>query len=231
MSKFFNPDNAFFTTINKIVDTIWLSILWTVCSLPLFTIGPASCGLYYATVKVTRRNRSYVTKEFFKGFKQNFKVGAPASLIFLVYSWVLWIDYQYANALLEAEPGNTMGNVYFVVFVTGTVIGAFLLVWMFPILSRFTVTLGQLFKSTLSISARHLVRTIILVLIAVFWALFIKVATSTIELVSFITFIPFAAPGVTALIRSFIIEPVLKKYQGESAGDPEETGIDEWYRE
>ncbi|MCR5324237.1 MAG: YesL family protein [Lachnospiraceae bacterium] len=231
MSKFFNPENAFFTIINKIVDTIWLSILWTVCSLPLFTIGPACCGLYYATVKVTRRNRSYVTKEFFKGFKQNFKVGVPASLIFLVYSWVLWIDYQYANALLETGTDNTMGNVYFVVFVTGAVIGGFILVWIFPILSRFTVTLGQLIKSTLSISGRHLVRTLLLVLIAAFWALFIKVALSTIELVSFVIFIPFAAPGVTALLRSFIIEPVLKKYQGEPAGNPEETGIDEWYRE
>ena len=229
MSKFFNPENAFFTTINKIVDTIWLSLLWTICSLPLFTIGPASCGLYYATVKVTRRNRSYVTKEFFKGFKQNFKVGAPATVIFLVLSWVLWIDYQYANALMETS--STMGNVYFIVFVTGAVIEAFLAVWMFPILSRFTVGLKQLFKSTLAISAKHLVRTILLVIIAVFWALFVKVAFSTIELVSFVVFIPFAAPGVTALLRSFIIEPVLKKYQGESAGDPEETGIDEWYRE
>ncbi len=229
MSKFFNPENAFFTTINKIVDTIWLSILWTVCSLPLFTIGPASCGLYYATVKVTRRNRSYVTKEFFKGFKQNFKVGAPASIIFLVLSWVLWVDYQYASAVMETS--STMGNVYFIVFVTGAAIEAFLVVWIFPILSRFTVGLMPLLKSTLAISARHLVRTILLVVIAVFWIIFIKVATSTIELVSFVIFIPFAAPGVTALLRSFIIEPVLKKYQGESAGDPEETGIDEWYRE
>ncbi|MBP5332214.1 MAG: YesL family protein, partial [Lachnospiraceae bacterium] len=96
MAKFFNPENAFFTTINKIVDTIWLSLLWTICSLPLITIGPASCGLYYATVKVTRRNRSYVTKEFFKGFKQNFKVGVPASIIFWVFAWVMWIDYQYS---------------------------------------------------------------------------------------------------------------------------------------
>ena len=52
-----------------------------------------------------------------------------------------------------------------------------------------------------------------------------------VELFSILGLLPFFAPGLTALIRSFIIEPVLKKYQGESAGNPEETGIDEWYRE
>ena len=71
----------------------------------------------------------------------------------------------------------------------------------------------------------------LLILIAVFWILFIWIALQSIELISFVSFIPFVVPGVTALVRSFIIEPVLKKYQGESAGDPEETGIDEWYRE
>ena len=229
MSNFFNPENTFFTTVNKIVDTIWLSILWTICSLPLITIGPASCGLYYATVKVTRRNRSYVTKEFFRGFKQNLKVGIPASIVMLVYAFVLIIDFQYANA--EMDAGSSMANFYFVGFVVGAVIAVFLVVWMFPLLSRFTVSFTQLFKSTLTISSKHFIRTLILVFIAVFWTLFVYATLTTVELAPFLGLLPFFAPGATSLIRSFIIEPVLKKYQGESAGDPEETGIDEWYRE
>lgn len=229
MSNFFNPENAFFTTVNKIVDTIWLSILWTVCSLPLFTIGPASCGLYYATVKVTRRNRSYATKEFFKGFKQNFKVGFPASIILVVLGVILTFDYFYANA--ELETGSSFSKLYFVGFVVGTALFSFVSVWIFPVLSRFTVSFSQLFKSTLTLSSRHFVRTLILVLIAVFWIFLIRTALTNVEFFSVLGLLPFFAPGVTALIRSFIIEPVLKKYQGESAGDPEETGIDEWYRE
>ena len=84
MSKIFSVDNKFFTTINKIVDMMWLSILWSLCSLPLLfllftfmveqqivlllivllpiafiTIGPASAALYYAIVKSVRRERSY----------------------------------------------------------------------------------------------------------------------------------------------------------------------------
>ncbi|MBR4725106.1 MAG: DUF624 domain-containing protein [Lachnospiraceae bacterium] len=229
MSNFFNPENAFFTAVNKIVDTIWLSILWTICSLPIITIGPASCGLYYATVKVTRRNRSYVTKEFFRGFKQNFKVGFPASIVLAALAVILTIDFFYASA--ELETGSTFSKVYFVGFVIGTVLVSFISVWIFPVLSRFTVSFSQLFKSTLTLSSRHFIRTLILVLIAIFWILLIRIALMNVELFSILGLLPFFAPGLTALIRSFIIEPVLKKYQGESAGNPEETGIDEWYRE
>ena len=78
---------------------------------------------------------------------------------------------------------------------------------------------------------KHIVRTFLLALIAVFWAVTLWVLTSAVELFSLLILVPFVAPGVTALIRSFIIEPVLKQYLGESPGDPEETGIDEWYRE
>ena len=103
MSKIFSVDNKFFSTINKIVDLMWLSILWSLCSLPLLflvftfiieqqihlvlllivllpiafiTIGPASAALYYAVVKSVRRERSYATKCFFHAFKVNFKIGA-----------------------------------------------------------------------------------------------------------------------------------------------------------
>ncbi|MCR5683993.1 MAG: YesL family protein [Lachnospiraceae bacterium] len=229
MSNLFNPDNAVFTAINKIVDTIWLGILWTICSIPLITIGPASSALYYATVKCTRRSRSYVTREFFRSFKMNFKVGAIMSVIMLVYSFVLYIDFQYARSLDASNP--TMATVYFVVFAIGASIAGVALLWMFPVLSRFTVGVGALFKSSFAMGSRHIVRTLLLALIAAFWILTLLVLTSAVELLSLLIFVPFIAPGLTSLIRSFIIEPVLKQHQGESAGDPEETGIDEWYRE
>ena len=77
MSKIFSVDNKFFSTVNKIVDLLWLSFLWSVMSLPMIfilivflfeydkvglyivlllpvsviTVGPASAALYSAVVK------------------------------------------------------------------------------------------------------------------------------------------------------------------------------------
>ena len=180
MSRLFSPDNGFFTFINKLVDTLWLGLLWCVISLGLiiaaifigidaiffaavfvsaFLIGPASSALYYATVKVTRRSRSYATKEFFRSFKLNFRVASIASFIYSLFAYLMYIDIQYANSLIDA--GNSFGNVMFAVFIAGCVFAGVSLVWAFPVLSRFTVTLGGLFRNAILIATRHIVRSLI----------------------------------------------------------------------
>lgn len=247
MSKIFSPDNRLFTFINKVIDTFWLGCLWCILTLTaplaafftentiIFIIGivigvilcgPASTALYYATVKVIRRSRSYATKEFFHSFKQNFITGGVASLIFGVFAYLMYVDFQYANVTID--QGNSFGNVMFVVFLAGTVIMVLALVWIFPILSRFTVNIPGLFRNTFIISAKHLIRTILLILLlGVVGVLCYIFAEFLLYMIIIIPLIP----ALIALTSSLIVEPVLKKYLGESAGDPEETGIDEWYRE
>ena len=247
MSKIFNPDNAFFTGINKAVDTLWLGFLWLLASagpfllglvtgitalfilgivISVVLIGPASCAMYYATVKVTRRSRSYVTKEFFRSFKVNFKVAAITSTIYGVFAYLMYVDFQYANALID--EGNTMGNVMFVVFLAGSIFAVVSLAWVFPILSRFTVKVGALFRNALLISTKHLIRTILLILL---WGVVGLLCYVFWQYILYLIIIVPLIPALVALLRSFIIEPVMKKYMGESDNNPEETGIDEWYRE
>lgn len=247
MSKIFDPDNAVFTFINKAIDTLWLGFLWSIIGLGPFLggflsqnmvllilgmiisvalLGPVSCALYYATVKVTRRSRSYATKEFFRSFKQNIKVGSITSLIFGAFAYLMYIDFQYADSLMDA--GDSMGNVMFVVFLAGSFFAVLLLIWIFPILSRFTVNVGGLFKNTMLIATRHIVRSLIMLLL---WAVCGVLIYVFIEYILYVIFLAPLIPALICLVRSFVIEPVLKKYTGESEGDPEETGVDEWYRE
>ena len=247
MSKIFDPDNGVFTFINKAVDTLWLGFLWTLLSLvpagaAFFTqntvifiigiivsvalMGPASSALYYATVKVTRRSRSYATKEFFRSIKQNLKVGSISSLIYGLFAYLMYIDFQYANSLID--QGNSAGNVMFVLFLAGCVFAGVMLVWIFPILSRFTVNVAGLFRNTMLIATKHIVRTFIMLLL---WGVSGLLIYCFYQYIFYMIFLAPLIPALISLVRSFIIEPVLKKYTGESAGDPEETGIDEWYRE
>ena len=41
----------------KLVDLLWLSIIFFVTCIPVFTIGPALTALYYTVVKFIRRER------------------------------------------------------------------------------------------------------------------------------------------------------------------------------
>lgn len=239
-------DNKVFTAINKIVDTAWLGILWTIISLgaPIAgiisqvnaiyfatlvigacLIGPASCALYYSIVKVIRRSRSYATKEFFRGLKTNFITAAPVSLIYSVFAYLMYVDFQYSNSLLDA--GDSLGNVLMVVFLCGSIFVAVSLIWAFPMLSRFTVKILGVFKNSLILGTKHLIRSLLL---AAIWAALGILIVAFVPL-QFYIFLPAIVPGTAALLRSFVLEPVFKKYTAESAGPPEETGIDEWYRE
>lgn len=225
MSNFLNPDNAFFTTINKIIDVMWIGILWGICCIPLITIGPATTALYYTTVKVIRRDRSYATKQFFKAFKQNFKQGAIVSIIYLAFTYLMYIDFQYA--IMLNNEGQTMGTLMLGVFLASCAFAVFILIWIYPVLSRFNIDIKTLFKNSLFISIKHLFRSLMMIayLGGIGYLIYTRLP------IQFYILIPVVLPGITCLLFSFIIEPVFKKYMGEAAGTPEETGEDQWYRE
>lgn len=251
MSKIFSVDNKFFTTINKIVDMMWLSILWSVCCLPLLflifsiivnyemlllsivllpigfiTVGPASAALYYAIVKSVRRERSYATKCFFHAFKVNFKVGFISSMILGLVTAILLLDIIYAPITM---PFDASLQPYIKgVFLGMGVVVIFILVWMYPLLSRFELKVKDLIKNSMVLAVKNIFRTIIMA------ALWIGMGYCFVHffeyIAQFLIFIPIIIPSVSALIRSFIIEPVFKRITGDPNEDSE-TEVDAWYAE
>lgn len=88
----FNINNKFFQFLDKLIDTLFLSILWIVFSLPIITIGASTTALYYTVHKTLRRNQGYVGKTFIKSFKDNFKQATLMWLMDLVIDIVLVLD-------------------------------------------------------------------------------------------------------------------------------------------
>ena len=257
MSKFFSVDNKFFTTVNKIVDMMWLSFLWSVCCLPLIflvftfalqffenngmqgllilliglpiasvTVGPASAALYYAIVKTIRRERSYATKNFFHAFKVNFKIGALSSVIYGFATTVIIVDIILSPYFLNG--GEEVTSIAKGVFLGMGIFLLFALVWVNPLLSRFELTLKELIKNSLILAVKNIFRTIVM---AAFWVGLGFAFYYFFEYIYYyIVLIPLILPSVSALIRSFIIEPVFKKITGDPNEDSDKE-VDAWYAE
>ncbi|MGN1084244.1 MAG: YesL family protein [Lachnospiraceae bacterium] len=223
MSSFFNTDNKFFSAMGKLFDLFMLGVIWLICCVPIITIGPASTAFYYAVVKVIRRERSYVFREFFRSFKLNFKQGAVATLIYVVIAVLMYFDINYAIAL--SKEGSKFGGVMYGVFAVQAIFVLFTLLYIFPLLSRFTVTLLHLFKWAFYLSIRHIASTLLL--------LVLFVATAVIMLFSFSYAPPVILfmPGLYTLVASFPIERVFKKYMPKDEEGDEESGVDRWYNE
>ncbi len=81
MNRLFGMDSRLMGALMKIGDLLCLSVLWLVCSLPIFTIGASSAALYAAVLHCLRRNEAGIWKHFRDAFRENFKRSTLAWLI------------------------------------------------------------------------------------------------------------------------------------------------------
>ncbi|MBR6294056.1 MAG: DUF624 domain-containing protein [Lachnospiraceae bacterium] len=304
MANLLSPDSKVMTGINKVVDMIWLSLLWCLFCLPVVwiffvlsmmtsfgtnpeasyeayrtitgleattdmevltflirdldlilmiemlvrgvIIGPTTAALYYTIVKTVRRERGYATRTFFHGIKVNFRTGAPASMLLVIFGILMIIDFRYIDLIQGDDP--TFSSVLNIALLVVCIFVLFIMVWLFPILSRFTIGLKALFKNAMLISIKHFIGSFVVGggIVLVFWFIF----TFAGDMSSILILFPFILPAGIALLSSFIIEPVLKRYTGSQnqaaaaskddsdgesivvAEDPEaDSSTDEWYME
>ena len=219
MGNLFNLDNGFFSFMAKVWDMILLSIIWVICCIPIITIGPATTAMYYAIVKVIRRERGYVTKEFFRSFKDNLKLGLISATIFLGVAYILYIDFMYA--VTKRDAGSKYGDVMVAGFIAITTIVVFILIFIYPILSRFTVNLRGLFKTSFIIAMKHFPTTFLMAVIVAIFGLGVYLIYPFI----------FIAPALCCLVCSFLVERIFKKYMPKPEETSEETARDQWYWE
>lgn len=57
--KFFSINSPFAAAVNKLVQMIWVGILWFVCSIPLVTVGAATTALYEVLLKMEKDQEGY----------------------------------------------------------------------------------------------------------------------------------------------------------------------------
>jgi uncharacterized membrane protein YesL len=219
MNNIFSMDNGFFTFLSKICDILFLSVIWVLLCIPIITIGPANTALYYATVKVIRRERGYLFREFFKSFRANFKRAAIVGVILTIMFAILSFDLLYSWGSLGGD--SNMGSIMFGIFVAITFLLMCFSTYVFPVLSRFDMTIKQLIKAACFMSMKHLPYTLLMVLVTI--AAFVGVF--------FIPILIFIVPATAAFVNSFLMERVLKKYIPVTEGSEEDICKDEWYKE
>ncbi|MDF2537667.1 MAG: putative rane protein [Herbinix sp.] len=218
MGNLFNMDNGIFAFLGKVFDILLLSIIWLICCIPIITIGPANTALYYATVKVIRRERGYLFQEFMKSFRLNFKRGAIVGVLLTLIYTILAFDLIWSWAAWET---NSKGSPLFGIFIAITFILFCFSIYVFPVLSRFDMKFKQLMKVTILMCIKHLPSTI---------AMAVILAASIIATNYFLVLI-FILPAASTYLNSLLMERIFKKYMPTSDGPGEDTGKDEWYLE
>ncbi len=201
-------ENKFFSVVRKILELVGLNALWIVFSIPLFTIGPATCGFCYTIRKNLIGDRDHVWNTFWHSFKSNFRQGAVLSLIMVGLLLFLYGDAVAVNILAEQGKVNSGFSVLFYVLMALVFI---YFQWVFVYLSKYENTIRNTLKNTLYIALINLPATLYT---AVLWA-----AAAAIMFILWPTAL--VIPGAVMWMIDVKVEKVFDRY--DRSDDESET--------
>lgn len=155
--KIFDMESPVMQALGKMADLLWLNILTLVCCIPVVTAGAALTALNYMALKIVRDEECYVTKDYFKSFKRNFK---QATIIwFLLLFAVLFLAYDcYLLRNLEETARWVVGIGLAMV----VVLLYFTAIYVFAVLAKFDNTVFGTIKNAFLISIMRFPRTVLM---------------------------------------------------------------------
>lgn len=217
MGNLFNVNNVFFRFMGKLFDVVALNIVFIIVCIPIVTIGPAISALYYASVKSIRRDRSYPIKEFFKGFKRDFKQSFIVGLIMVIAGIILYIDVKFSVDFIQ----NSFIYMRYIYFIIAAVL-AFIMIYIYPLISRFSLKLSGLFKLSFYLSIRHFLTTIVSIILLFGGFVLVYISVGLAMLI---------VPVTVTLLISMMMEKVLIKCLDLVKTDENYEDRDQWYLE
>ena len=92
----FGMDSKLNLWLSRVTDFILLNALWTVCSLPIITMGSAYAALNSVLLKYAAKEDISCVKDYFNAFKKNLKKTIGVSLLSGVLLLILAVDIYIA---------------------------------------------------------------------------------------------------------------------------------------
>jgi uncharacterized membrane protein YesL len=195
--------------MEKLFDAVTLNLLWLLCSLPVVTIGASSTAFYYAMVKVIRGERGHLFGEFWRSFKLNF---VRATLIWIVFATLIFLLLTNRNIAAGMEGYFWLFLLCFYTFIP--VLLFVVLIYVFPVLSRFHMTIPQVIKLSVYMCFRYLHYTLGL----------LAIGLGSAAVVYLLPLLIFCVPAGAFFFCSQLMEPLLVRHTpGETEGE------DRWY--
>ncbi len=140
---FLDIDSRFMKFLGRFADIMILGFWSVICSIPIFTIGTSITAAYYVTLKMVRDEECYITRDFFKGFRANFRKTTLIWLVTMILAVIFYFDFQLMNAM-EMKFESTFRVMTIVIITNAFFLGGYI----FPLSARFENTIKNTVKNT-----------------------------------------------------------------------------------
>ncbi len=199
MNSLFSLDNPVWNFIGKLVDMVFLTILWALCSLPVVTLGASSTALYYVVLKLAEDKEGGIAASFFRAFRENFKQSTACWLIMLAFGLVLGLDIYICWIMRD----NGLAKVLSIVFIVLAAVYFMILMYLFPLLARCDAGIRKIFMMAFVMSVKHFGWTLLM-------------ATLTVGIFAIGLFVQwvflFISAGLAAYLNALILNKIFALY-------------------
>lgn len=138
MANIFSQDNPFNDLMSTIGDMAMISVAWTVCSIPVVTIGASTS----AACEVARELQTGSSKGIFRSFWAAFKRRFPTNLALTAILALFWGLALFDLWYLSKQSGNTVAILYGATLAVIAVIGS-LFAFILPLSGRSKLSVGE----------------------------------------------------------------------------------------
>lgn len=156
----FNLNNPVMQGINKIIQTIYLGMLWFLCSIPLITVGASTAALYEVLLKLTKDQEGNITKSFFQAFKSDLKQGICVWLVNVLTVFLLGVNVYYYGVVKNGEHA-VLATAFLILLLIAVAVFAYL----YPAMAKTENTLSGHFQIAVILMLRNPGWSVLLVLL------------------------------------------------------------------
>jgi uncharacterized membrane protein YesL len=147
-------DGKLYRTMEFIMNTFILNLLWLVICLPILTIFPATTALFAVVREWQKENDIKVFSAYFRHLKANFKQSFVLGILWIVFTLLLIGDFIITN-----QMQSNLKYVLFTVFFLLSIVYLFASITIFPVIVHYKVSWRDAIKNgmLLSIGNPHFV--------------------------------------------------------------------------
>jgi uncharacterized membrane protein YesL len=145
--------------MQRLWDILQVNFFWVICSIPIVTIGASTAAAFKVCLHMVDDEEGYIAREFFKGFKENWKQGTVLGLVSLIAVYAVYLDIQLFNAV-EDNP-----MIFLIAAILSGILFTVCLLYAFPLMARYQNTLWKIFRNSFEICRRYAGRTLVLILV------------------------------------------------------------------
>ena len=185
---------------------------WLFGIIACIPLGPALSAMHFVLLKIVRDEESYVTKTFFKSFKENFAQGAILMVIVFGAAGLLLMDYLIMRDL---------GVVYKYILFAVSLFVYFASLYVFPLQAKFINKVPMTIKNSFLMAILALPKTVAMAIITLLP--FVLYYLMDFKVVPILFLFGFAGPGY---LCAFLYNETFKKFEPKEDKLSEEEELD-----